>query len=91
MIPKVASHILHHTSRAAAAVQAQTSQSIRNALQYQSGQPSAANTLNPWASTPGSSSSGWGSAGNAKQNAGRKFYSHTQTVRCQLRVELTFF
>ncbi|KZV87856.1 hypothetical protein EXIGLDRAFT_679534 [Exidia glandulosa HHB12029] len=67
MIPKVASHILHHTSRAAAAVQAQTTQSIRNALQHQG------------ATTPGSSSSGWGSTGGAKHNAGGKFYNSTQT------------
>lgn len=80
MIPKVASHILQHTSRAAAAVQAQTTHSIRNALQLQSG-------------TPGSSSSGWGSAGGAKQNAGSKFYGHTQTVSrvCLSEPSLTIF
>ncbi|KAH7098235.1 hypothetical protein BKA62DRAFT_832704 [Auriculariales sp. MPI-PUGE-AT-0066] len=76
MIPKVAAHILHHTSRAAAAAQSQATQSLRNALQFQS---SGQQPLNSWSSAPGSSSSGWGSTGGAKNNAGGKFYSQTQS------------
>lgn len=80
MLPKVATHILHHTSRAAAAVQNQTTQTIRNVLQFQSSPSpsSSTGTLSGW-NGPGSSSSNWGSngtgPGGAKYNAGSRFHN----------------
>ncbi|KAF8632397.1 hypothetical protein AX17_004838 [Amanita inopinata Kibby_2008] len=82
MLPKVATHIIHTTSRAAAAVHNQTS-TFRNVLQLQTSPgPSTSGTTNlgPW---NGSGSSGWGNhgpgtgtgAGGAKYNAGSRFYS----------------
>ncbi|KAJ6538921.1 hypothetical protein B0H10DRAFT_2245479 [Mycena sp. CBHHK59/15] len=58
MLPKVATHILHSTSRAAAAVHNQ-SHTIRNVLQLQSSSSPSAGTssLGPW-NGPSSSSSG---------------------------------
>ncbi|KAF8628994.1 hypothetical protein AX15_003603 [Amanita polypyramis BW_CC] len=82
MLPKVATHILHTTSRAAAAVHNQTS-TFRNVLQLQtsSGPSTATGTANigPWNGN-GSGSSSWGNShgagtGSAKQNAGSRFYS----------------
>ncbi|KAF8516675.1 hypothetical protein JB92DRAFT_2909911 [Gautieria morchelliformis] len=80
MFPKVAAQIFHHTSRAAAAVQNQTSQAIRNAWQYQQATPSSSaggGGVSPWGGL--GSSSGWGGSsagpGGAKYNAGSRFYS----------------
>lgn len=81
MFPKVATHIFHHTSRAAAAVQNQTSQAIRNAWQYQPATPSnsagGSGGISQWGSL--GSSSGWGGSsagpGGAKYNTGNRFYS----------------
>ena len=53
MLPKVASHLLHHTSRAVAAVQSQTGHTIRNVLQSC---PSSAGNLCSW-NCPSSSNS----------------------------------
>lgn len=80
MLPKLATHILHHTSRAAAAVQNQTGHTIRNVLQLQSSSaPSnSTGTLGGW-NGPGSSSSSWGNTGagpgGAKYNAGSRFHN----------------
>lgn len=89
MLPKVANQILHHTSRAVAAVQNQTGQTIRNVLQLQtsSGPSSAAGNLGAW-NTSGSSSSGWGSsgpgAGGAKHSSSRFHSSYTVSPRLAL-------
>ncbi|EGO04192.1 hypothetical protein SERLA73DRAFT_44140 [Serpula lacrymans var. lacrymans S7.3] len=78
MLPKVANHIFLHTSRAVAAVQNQTSHTIRNVLQLQSssGPNTTTNGLNSW---NGAGSSSWGSngagPGGAKFNAGSRFYN----------------
>lgn len=75
MLPKVANHLLLHTSRAVALVQNQTC-TIRNVLQHQSS--GSTSSAAPWAAGPGSS---WGSSGagagpgGAKFNAGSKFYT----------------
>ena len=70
MIPKLATNLLHlNVQRAAAAVQNGASSTLRN-LQIQT--TSTGGSLN-WAGA-GSSSSGWGSTGGAKFNAGSKFY-----------------
>ena len=80
MLPKVATHILHTTSRAAAAVHNQTS-TLRNVLQLQtsSSPSSAAGSANigPWNGN-GSSSRGNSHGpgpGGPKQNAGSRFYA----------------
>ncbi|KAF8590270.1 hypothetical protein K439DRAFT_1403942 [Ramaria rubella] len=81
MLPKVATHIFHHTTRAVAAVQNQTSQAIRNALQYQPVTPPSSaggsTSVTQWGGV--SSSSGWGGGsagpGGAKYNAGSRFYT----------------
>ncbi|KAF8883460.1 hypothetical protein BD779DRAFT_1747482 [Infundibulicybe gibba] len=75
MLPKVATHLLHTTSRAAAAVQNQT-YTIRNVLQLQStSAPSGPTGLSPW-NGPGNSH--WGSngpgPGSAKHQAGSRFH-----------------
>lgn len=72
MLPKVASHLLHHTSRAVAAVQSQTGHTIRNVLQ--SG-PSSAGNLGSW-NGPSSSNSNWGSTGSG--TGGAKFSSSSR-------------
>ncbi len=77
MIPKVATHILHTTSRAAAAVHNQTS-TLRNVFQLQtsSGTSTAAGT-GPWNGN-GSSSRGNSHGpgpGGPKQNTGSRFYA----------------
>ncbi len=85
MLPKVANQILHHTSRAVAAVQNQTGHTIRNVLQLQSssGPSSAAGNLSV-RTGPSSSSSGRGSngtgAGGAKYHSSSRFHSGN-TVR----------
>ena len=75
MIPKLASHILHQTSRAAATAQNYT---FRNVLGFQS--PSTASGgLGSWS---GAGSSSWGSygagPGGAKYSSGSRFYSGYQ-------------
>ncbi|EIW81989.1 hypothetical protein CONPUDRAFT_81601 [Coniophora puteana RWD-64-598 SS2] len=75
MLPKVANSLFLHTSRAAAAVQNQTSQTIWNLLQSTG---SNGTTLNTW-NTAGSSS--WGNAGGAKFNAGSRFQYYTNSGR----------
>jgi hypothetical protein len=77
MLPKVATHILQQTSRAAAAVQGQSSY-IRNVLQLQSSSGTSASPggIGGWNST-GSSGSNWGSQGTgpggAKYHAGSPY------------------
>ncbi|KDQ14133.1 hypothetical protein BOTBODRAFT_32920 [Botryobasidium botryosum FD-172 SS1] len=77
MIPKVAAHFLHF-SRAAAAVQNQAQQSLRNVLQFQSAIPASASPsvgASGSVGWGGASSSSWGSAGGAKYHAGSRFYN----------------
>ena len=72
MLPKVATTILHHTTRAVAAVQGQTGYAFRNVLQSSSGGTTPVN----WT---GATSSGWGGAGagagGAKYSSSSRFYS----------------
>lgn len=79
MLPKVATHILHHTSRAVTAVQNQTGYTIRNVLQLQTQSSTPATTGGGLGSWNGAGSSSWGSGGagpgGAKYNAGSRFYS----------------
>lgn len=79
MLPKVATHILHHTSRAVTAVQNQTGYTIRNVLQLQSQSSTPATTANGLGVWNGAGSSSWGSSGagpgGAKFNAGSRFYN----------------
>lgn len=83
MLPKVATHILHTTSRAAAAVQNQT-HTIRNVfqLQHSSAPSSASGNLGPW-NGPGSSH--WGGngtgAGSTKYNTGSRYNGYTVRIR----------
>ncbi|TCD69205.1 hypothetical protein EIP91_008501 [Steccherinum ochraceum] len=65
MLPKVASQILQHTSRAVAAVQGQTGHAVRSVLQ------TGSTNLGQW--NPGSSSSGWN--GSGPSSGGAKFHS----------------
>ncbi|KAI0337495.1 hypothetical protein BDW22DRAFT_1403107 [Trametopsis cervina] len=66
MLPKVANHLLQHTSRAVAAVQNQTGHTIRNVLQLQS-------SSSPSGNWNGSTSSGRGGSGAGA--GGAKFHS----------------
>ncbi|TFK64720.1 hypothetical protein BDN72DRAFT_254116 [Pluteus cervinus] len=76
MLPKVATHLIHSTSRAATIVQNQT-HTIRNVLQFQSssGPTTGPTNLGPWNNGTSSSkgNSGPGSGG-AKHNAGSRFH-----------------
>ncbi|KDQ65137.1 hypothetical protein JAAARDRAFT_53039 [Jaapia argillacea MUCL 33604] len=85
MLPKVANHILHHTARAAAAVQNQTGQTIRSVLQSHTALPSTTTTavtsgggggIGGW---NGATSSSWGSSGagpgGAKYQSSSRFYN----------------
>lgn len=80
MLPKVANQLIHHTSRAVAAVQNQTGHTIRNVLHIQSSTPTTVGNRNG----PGSSSSGRGSngagAGGARQSGSSRFHN-TYSVR----------
>ncbi|KAH7888180.1 hypothetical protein F5I97DRAFT_1866280 [Phlebopus sp. FC_14] len=70
MIPKVANHLLLHTSRAVTLVQNQSG-ALRNVLQS-----GPATSTVPWGSGAGSSWGGTGAGpGGAKFSAGNKFYS----------------
>lgn len=78
MLPKVATHILHTTSRAAASIQNQ-SHTIRNVLQLQSSPCPSSGTGNlaPW-NTPGSSNSGNngpGTGGTKYNHPGSRFHN----------------
>lgn len=79
MLPKVATHILHQTSRAVAAVQSQTGYTIRNVLQLQTQSSTPATTGSGLGGWNGAGSSSWGSSGagpgGAKYNAGSRFYN----------------
>jgi pentatricopeptide repeat protein len=92
MLPKVATHILHTTSRAAASIQHQ-SHTIRNVFQLQSssGPSSGTGNLAPWS---GPSSSNWGNngpgTGGAKYNAGSRF-QNGYTVSSMYIVVLPLF
>ncbi|KAI0352539.1 hypothetical protein OH77DRAFT_1409036 [Trametes cingulata] len=57
MLPKVANHLFHHTSRAVVAVQNQTGHTLRNVLQLQS------------SSGPTTAVTGWGSSVSSGSNA----------------------
>ncbi|KAF8654879.1 hypothetical protein AX16_003340 [Volvariella volvacea WC 439] len=76
MLPKVATHIIHTTSRAAAAVQNQT-YNFRNVLQLQtSGPTNGPTSLSPW--NNGTGSSNWSNNGpgpGGAKNTGSRFYS----------------
>lgn len=97
MLPKVATHILHQTSRAVTAAHTQTGQTLRNViqLQTQSGTPATASTsLGGW-----NGASSWGSGGagpgGAKFNAGSRFYNgytvNFQSKLCILPPSKTVF
>lgn len=79
MLPQVASHIFHHTSRAVAAAQNQAGHTLRNVLGFQTGtNPSSSSGLASWNNSTGSSSWGNGHAGaggGAKFHTGSRFYS----------------
>jgi len=79
MLPQVASHIFHHTSRAVAAAQNQAGHTLRNVLGFQTGtNPSSTSSLASWNNSTGSSSWGNGHAGaggGAKFHPGSRFYS----------------
>lgn len=74
MLPKVATHILHHTSRAAATAHNYT---FRNVLGLQSSTPSTSTGgLANWNGTGSSSWGGHGAGpGGAKYNTGSRFYN----------------
>ncbi|KAH8115752.1 hypothetical protein DFH11DRAFT_1507193 [Phellopilus nigrolimitatus] len=70
MLPKFASHVLHHTQRAAATAQ---NYALRNVLGLQNqGTSASSQNLANWNA---SGSSSWGGAGGAKYNTGSRFYS----------------
>ncbi|KAI0786530.1 hypothetical protein C8Q75DRAFT_278924 [Abortiporus biennis] len=75
MLPKVASQLFHHTSRAVAVVQNQTGYTLRNVLQSSGTSTSG---LGPW-NGAGSSSSGWGGsgpgAGGAKFSGSSRYHT----------------
>lgn len=71
MLPKFASHVLHHTQRAAATAQ---NYAIRNVLGLQNQSSTTPNSLTSWSNAASGSSSGWGSAGGAKSSTGSWFY-----------------
>ncbi|KAI0301940.1 hypothetical protein B0F90DRAFT_1667770 [Multifurca ochricompacta] len=81
MLPQVANHIFHHTTRVVAAAQNQAGHTLRNVLGLQTGTtPSSSTSLASWNSNTGSSS--WGSGGGyagagggAKYHTGSRFYS----------------
>ncbi|KAI0052646.1 hypothetical protein FA95DRAFT_1675016 [Auriscalpium vulgare] len=78
MLPQVANHIFHHTTRAVAAAQNQAGHTLRNVLGLQStGAPSTSTSLGPW---NGAGSSNWGNGpngagGGAKYHTGGRFYA----------------
>ncbi|OCH93223.1 hypothetical protein OBBRIDRAFT_790392 [Obba rivulosa] len=78
MLPKVASHLLHHTSRAVAAAQNQTGYTIRNVLQLQSSSSPSTGNLGNW-NGASSSNSGWNGhgagPGGAKYQSGSRYHT----------------
>ncbi|KAJ7484597.1 hypothetical protein FB451DRAFT_1084055 [Mycena latifolia] len=76
MLPKVATHLLHSTSRAAAAVQNQ-SHTIRSVLHSSSSSSPSSSTLAPWnastSSSSGGSSNGPGPGG--QKYTGSRYYT----------------
>ena len=88
MLPQVASHIFHHTTRAVAAAQNQAGHTIRNVLGFQtSTNPSSTSSLASWNNSTGSSSWGNGHAGaggGTKFNPGSRFYSGYKVSHCLL-------
>lgn len=73
MLPKFASHVFHHTQRAAQA--AAQNHALRNVLglQNQGASTSSTGPLANWSNA--ASGSSWGGAGGAKYNTGSRFYS----------------
>ena len=87
MIPKLASNLLHfNVQRVAAAVQTQTTQTLRNVLQFQpqaqaqSVASSTTSTSLSWNAANGAAGTGAG-PGGAKFNAGGRFYNAFQVSR----------
>ncbi|PCH41686.1 hypothetical protein WOLCODRAFT_151735 [Wolfiporia cocos MD-104 SS10] len=73
MLPKVANHLLLHTTRAVAAVQNQTGHTIRNVLQLQSSSgPGASSSNSGWNGTHGAG------PGGAKYHSGSRYYTGYQ-------------
>lgn len=91
MLPKFASHLLHHTSRAAATAQ---NYAFRNVLGLQNPSTTPGGLTN-WSNTGSSSWGGYGTgAGGAKYNTGNRFYSGysvRQTVLFSLSIMLSSF
>jgi len=92
MLPKVATHILHQTSRAVTAVQNQT---IRNVLQLQTQSSTPATTGSGLGGWNGAGSSSWGSSGagpgGAKYNAGSRFYNGYTVGNTFFLLQVIFF
>ncbi|EJD00786.1 uncharacterized protein FOMMEDRAFT_125211 [Fomitiporia mediterranea MF3/22] len=74
MLPKFASHVFHHTQRAAQA--AAQNHALRNVLGLQNQGATSASSSGPLSNWTNAASSGssWGSAGGAKYNTGSRFY-----------------
>ena len=71
MLPKFASHVFHHTQRAAQA--AAQNPALRNVLGLQNQAASGSSGgLGSWSNA--ASGSSWGGAGGAKYNTGSRFY-----------------
>ncbi|KAH9927853.1 hypothetical protein B0H21DRAFT_124526 [Amylocystis lapponica] len=95
MLPKVANHLLHHTSRAVAAVHNQTGHTIRNVLQLQSSSSPSSGNLGGW-NGASSSHSGWSgngtNSGGAKNHSGSRFHStYTGAGRAVTQAEPSSF
>ncbi|KAG5645763.1 hypothetical protein DXG03_005300 [Asterophora parasitica] len=87
MLPKVATHILHTSTRAVASIQ--QTYTIRNVLQFQSNSgPSS--TIAPWNNT---GSSHWGNngpgPGGAKYNTGSRHYNYAGAGRAVTQANTT--
>lgn len=80
MLPKVANQLLHHTTRAVAAVQNQTGHTIRNVLQLQS-------SSGPSSSNSGRSGGGTGSGGAKYHTGSRSYHGYNGAGRAVTQVE----
>ncbi|KAG6836915.1 hypothetical protein H0H93_001281 [Arthromyces matolae] len=83
MLPKVATHILHSTTRAVTSIQHQ-SYTIRNVLQSQSSSSSSNSGLAPWNNSGSShwgNNNGPGTGSSAKYGAGSRYNAYTSSVR----------
>lgn len=81
MLPKVATQLLHSTTRAAAAVQNQSHATIRNVF-HSSSSPSSSSTLAPWnASTSSSGGSSNGPGPGGQKYTGSRFHSYNNSGR----------